>query len=70
LAQLKKAHNEEDGIWKGLDLEKGVVVDTMSRIVEPVDVMLSILQSATEAAVMILRIDGNIFHAPRKPFIS
>jgi chaperonin GroEL (HSP60 family) len=69
LGKLKTAH-QEGQTWQGLDLERGETIETLDKVIEPVDVMLAILQSATEATEMILRVDQNIFHQPRKPFLS
>jgi archaeal chaperonin len=60
LVDLRSAH-EKGQQYAGLDLETGKVVDAWkNNILEPLRVKTQALQSATEVATMILRIDDVI----------
>ncbi|MEM1809733.1 MAG: thermosome subunit beta [Thermofilaceae archaeon] len=61
LAELRAAHEKPDG-WKyGVDVFEGKVADMWSLgVVEPLSVKLQAFKAATEAAIMILRIDDII----------
>ncbi|MEM0042469.1 MAG: thermosome subunit beta [Thermofilaceae archaeon] len=61
LAELRAAHEKPDG-WKyGVDVFEGKVADMWSLgVVEPLSVKLQAIKAATEAAIMILRIDDII----------
>ncbi len=57
LVKMRAAH-EEGGIWSGLDVFSGEVVDMRGLgVYEPLVVKRQIIKSATESAGMILRID-------------
>ncbi|MFQ5761713.1 MAG: thermosome subunit beta [Candidatus Bathyarchaeia archaeon] len=67
LVALRAAHEKSGGLWSGVDVFKGKVVDTMkSDVVEPVKVKEQAIKSAVEAACMILRIDDVIAAAKSK----
>jgi len=60
LVELKAAH-EKDGKYAGVDVETGKVVDMNEKgVLEPLRVKTHAIESATEVAVMILRIDDVI----------
>ncbi|MEM0023665.1 MAG: thermosome subunit beta [Thermofilaceae archaeon] len=61
LAELRAAHEKPEG-WKyGVDVFEGKVADMWSLgVVEPLSVKLQAIKAATEAAIMILRIDDII----------
>lgn len=66
LSQLRAAH-QQGQTTMGLDMEKGVVEDMRKlNIIEAAIVKRQVLQSAAEAAEMILRVDNIIKSAPRK----
>lgn len=59
IADLKAAH--EDSIFMGIDVFKGEIVNMKEEgVLEPLKVKVQALQSASEAAEMILRIDDMI----------
>jgi T-complex protein 1 subunit eta len=62
LNQLRAAHaKEEGGIWIGVDIEKGDVIDAFEAFIwEPLVVKLNALKAATEAACTILAVDETI----------
>jgi len=61
IADLNKDHSGEDGLWFGVDVEKGKSSDMMKAgVIEPSRVKSQAIRSAAEAAQMILRIDDVI----------
>lgn len=62
IIKLKNAHDKkENGARYGLDLESGEAVDMLSmNVIEPLRVKIQAINSATEVANMILRIDDVI----------
>ncbi len=66
IAELKKLHAEGKK-WAGVNAFTGKVEDMMEAgVIEPASVKKQVLKSATEAAIMILRIDDIIAAAPPK----
>ncbi len=66
LVALRSSHEKKGGLWSGLDVYKGDVMDSMKRgVIEPVRVKEHAIKSAVETASMILRIDDVI--AASKP---
>ena len=66
LAELRKKHSAGEK-WAGVDVIGGKVTDMMKlNVIEPALVKKQVIKSATEAAVMILRIDDIIAAAPPK----
>ena len=60
LVELKKAH-EEGNVHAGIDVDNGKVVDMRELgVLEPLRVKTQAIESATEVAVMLLRIDDVI----------
>ena len=56
ITEMKHQHNK--GIFAGIDVIANKVVDmTNSDVIEPLDIKLQALKSATESSIMILRID-------------
>jgi len=61
LAELRSAHEKEDGKYKGLNVFTGKAQNSLeSGVVEPVTVKEQAIKSAAESAAMILRIDDVI----------
>ncbi|CAB3288836.1 Thermosome subunit [Methanocaldococcus lauensis] len=61
LVKLRAAHEKEGGEVCGLDVFEGEVVNMLERgVVEPLKVKTQAIDSATEASVMLLRIDDVI----------
>ena len=66
LAELRQRHAKGEK-WAGINVFTGKVEDMMkSDVIEPASVKKQVLKSATEAAIMILRIDDIIAAAPPK----
>ncbi|HFC49219.1 MAG TPA: thermosome subunit [Thermofilum sp.] len=66
LADLRKRHAEGEK-WAGINVLTGKVENMMeANVIEPASVKKQVLKSATEAAIMILRIDDIIAAAPPK----
>ncbi len=66
LAELKKKHAEGEK-WAGINVFSGKVENMMKLgVIEPASVKKQVFKSATEAAIMILRIDDIIAAAPPK----
>ena len=66
LAELRKRHAEGEK-WAGINVLTGKVENMMeANVIEPASVKKQVLKSATEAAIMILRIDDIIAAAPPK----
>ncbi len=60
LVNLKAAH-EEGKLWAGIDIAKGEIVDMLNGdVIEPLKVKTQAIKSASEVAIMILRIDDVI----------
>jgi thermosome len=61
LVKLRAAHEKEGGEVCGLDVFEGEVIDMLEKgVVEPLKVKTQAIDSATEASVMLLRIDDVI----------
>jgi chaperonin GroEL (HSP60 family) len=68
LVSLMAAHEEPAGLWKGVNVFTGEVVDMMEEgVVEPLAVKEQAVKSAIEASSMILRIDDVIASAKTPP---
>ena len=67
LVELRQLHSEGKK-WAGVDVLGGKIVEDMLKlnIIEPAIVKKQVIKSATEAALMILRIDDIIAAAPPK----
>ncbi|MGC9079872.1 MAG: TCP-1/cpn60 chaperonin family protein, partial [Nanopusillaceae archaeon] len=60
MAQLRAAH-ESGKKWYGIDAIEGKVADMWEKnVIEPVNITLQAIKSATESAIMILKIDDVI----------
>ncbi len=65
LTELKAAH-DKDRKWHGVDVFTGKVIDSWKEgVIEPLKIKLQAIQSASEVAVMILRIDDVIAGAQK-----
>jgi chaperonin GroEL (HSP60 family) len=61
LVSLRAAHEEADGLWKGVNVFTGDMVDMLEDgVVEPLAVKEQALKSAVEASSMILRSGENM----------
>ncbi|KAH0792462.1 T-complex protein 1 subunit eta [Histomonas meleagridis] len=62
LNKLRSAHTkEESGIWMGVDIEKGDVIDAVKNFIwEPLVVKMNAFKAATEAACTILSVDETV----------
>jgi thermosome len=68
LVSLRSAHEEADGLWKGVNVFTGKVVDMMDdAVLDPLAVKEQAIKSAVEASSMILRIDDVIASAKTPP---
>lgn len=68
LVALRSAHEKPNGLWMGVNVFKGEVIDMMKEgVVEPLSVKEQAIKSAVEAASMILRIDDVIAAAKPPP---
>jgi len=66
IAELRKRHSEAEK-WAGINVYSGKIENTMDvGVIEPASVKKQVFKSATEAAIMILRIDDIIAAAPPK----
>ncbi len=66
IAELKAEH-DKGTVWAGIDVFTGKVIDAWKEnIVEPLQVKTQAISSATEVAIMILRID-DVIAAGKKP---
>ena len=66
MAELRAAH-EKGQIWAGVDVINGKVADMWElNVLEPANIEMQALKSATEAAIMILRIDDVIAAAKKE----
>ncbi len=60
LVNMKAAH-EEGKLWAGVDVSSGKIIDMFeSDVLEPLKVKIQAIKSASEVAIMILRIDDVI----------
>jgi thermosome len=67
LTELKAAH-DKGSIWEGINVFNGKTIDSMKEgIIEPLKIKTQAISSATEVAVMILRIDDVILCSPQEP---
>ncbi|MCQ2079060.1 MAG: thermosome subunit, partial [archaeon] len=61
IIKLKHAHTGADGIYMGIDLDSGEAANMKAKdVIEPLRVKTQAVNSATEVANMILRIDDVI----------
>ena len=68
LVALRAAHEEADGLWKGINVFTGEVVDMMDdAVLDPLAVKEQAIKSAVEVSSMILRIDDVIASAKTPP---
>jgi thermosome len=68
LTSLKTKHDEKDGKNYGLNVLTGKIADMKSlNIIEPLKIKTQAISGATEAAMMILRIDDVIAKGKEKP---
>jgi len=68
MVALRSAHEKKDGMSQGIDVMKGGVKDMKKQgVIEPLRVKEQAIQSATEAASMILRVDDVIAAAKPPP---
>jgi len=68
MVALRSAHEKKDGMNQGIDVMKGGVKDMKKQgVIEPLRVKEQAIQSATEAASMILRVDDVIAAAKPPP---
>jgi len=68
LVALRAAHEEPDGLWTGINVFTGKVVNMMDDdVLEPFVVKEQAIKSAVEASSMILRIDDVIASAKTPP---
>lgn len=68
LVDLRAKHEKPDGQYFGVDVYKGGVSDMMKGgVLEPLRVKRQAIKSASEAAIMILRIDDVIASSKRGP---
>jgi thermosome len=66
ITELRKRHSEGEK-WAGVDVLNGKIADMLKlNVIEPALVKKQVIKSATEAAIMILRIDDIIAAAPPK----
>ena len=66
ITELIKKHSEGE-LWAGINVFTGKIENMMNvGVIEPVSVKKQVLKSATEAAIMILRIDDVIAASPPK----
>jgi len=70
LAKCRAIHQLNDGLWHGIDMDKGEPADMVNtlHVVEPAEVLESVLQTATETVTMLLRIDGVHAKKPQPTF--
>ena len=68
VVSLRAAHEKPDGLWHGVNVFTGDVVDMIKEdVLEPLAVKRQAIKSAVEAASMILRIDDIIASAKTPP---
>jgi thermosome len=67
LAELRSAHEKENNKWAGINVFSGKVMDAREKgVIEPLNIKLQAISSASEVATMILRID-DVIAANKKP---
>lgn len=67
IVEMRAAHTQEDGRAMGIDVFTGKVKNMLELgVIEPLRVKLQAVKSATEAAIMILRIDDVIAAAKKE----
>ncbi len=67
IVELRARHEKEDGKWMGVDVYEGKTADMKKLgVVEPLRTKLQAIKSASEAAIMILRIDDVIAAAKKE----
>jgi len=60
MSELRAAH-EAGKVWYGVDAAEGKITDMWEKgVIEPADITIQAIKSATEAAIMILKIDDVI----------
>jgi len=60
MSELRAAH-EAGKVWYGVDAAEGKIADMWEKgVIEPADITIQAIKSATEAAIMILKIDDVI----------
>ncbi|MHA1148186.1 MAG: thermosome subunit beta [Promethearchaeota archaeon] len=58
MTELRAAHNTDNDIWIGIDTIKNEIADNFKKgIIEPADLIKSIIKSSTELATLTLRVD-------------
>ena len=68
LVALRSAHEKKDGVWKGVNVFNGEIIDMMKEgVIEPLSVKEQALKSALEVTSMLLRIDDVIAAAKPPP---
>lgn len=68
LVAMRSAHEENGGVWMGLNVFTGRVTDMMKEgVIEPLSVKVQAIKSAVEVTSMILRIDNVIASAKSPP---
>ncbi|MDD3888281.1 MAG: thermosome subunit beta, partial [Patescibacteria group bacterium] len=68
LTNLKTKHDDKDGKNYGLNVFTGRITDMKElNVIEPLKIKTQAISGATEAAMMILRIDDVIARGPEKP---
>jgi len=68
MVALRSAHEKPDGLWMGVNVFTGKIVDMMKQgVIEPYSVKEQVIKSAVEVASMILRIDDVIASAKAPP---
>ena len=66
LSKLRKKHNQGEK-WAGIDVFTGQIVDSWEKgVIEPLKIKTQAINSATEVANMILRIDDILLSGPNK----
>jgi chaperonin GroEL (HSP60 family) len=72
LSVCRQMHQSPENIWMGINMEDGTVVDMVNkmRVIEPANVLESVIKCATEVAEMIVRVDVNIRMKPLKSFVQ
>ena len=68
LVDLRASHEDKNGVWQGVDVFNGGIVDMMKKgVIEPLRVKELAIKSAVEAASVILRVDDVILAPESKP---
>lgn len=67
LTELRAKHSKEDGVFYGIDGNKGVIVDVRTiNVWEPLLVKSQVIKTAIESACMLLRIDDVVSGMKKK----